>query len=252
MTVLKRKLLHASVACPHQCQYCFAKWENYRNDETLTNAPRKDLLVYPFCDAELESQDFTTVLSSIIEQSDLDKCRIVISISTKSYLQDSTLNELRAFHERLARYGGFLKVGVSFTNKSFSDIEKGAASFLERVNLLKRLTQHGIMQSVVLKPILPFVSQKEYIEILDVVSDYSDKFLLGGLYVNESTTFYKDYIRGKYEAVLREISWLNGSKWLYLDSEETQKAIKNYLIGKKKQAFASDQELVESWLEDER
>ena len=247
MSVLERKMIHASTTCPYQCQYCFSKWLNYKRPNTITEFI-DDLLIYPFCDSELEFQDYKTILFEIAEQVNLNKCRIVISISTKSYLKDDVLDELQFLHENLCKYGGGVKVSVSLTNKTFPDIEKGVASYAERIDLLKKLTNYEMKTSVIVKPILPFVSPEEYIDILDDTCSFSEKFLIGGLYVNKRTDFYKNYIQEKYETVLREVDWLDGENWLYVDSADTQKIIKNHLLAKGKAIFESDRDLIESWL----
>jgi DNA repair photolyase len=240
--------MHAAIKCHFQCQYCFSKWKKYQNHNIVNNYIGDNLFICPFCDSELEFQDYDATLLSIVEQAKLYKVRIIISISTKSYLKDTILTKLQLAHEKLSEYGGFVKISVTITNKNFPDIEPRTASYYERIRLLEKLMTYKMKTSVVIKPILPFVPSDEYIEILNEVCDFTDRFLIGGLYVDESTIFYKNYIQGKYETVTREVNWHNGEKWSYIDSTTTQNAIKNYLVNRGKKVFDSDQDLIESWL----
>jgi len=248
MSSLNKKMIHAAIRCSHQCQYCFSKWKKYRNCSTANDYTDSNLFICPFCDSELELQDYDTILLPIVEQAELYKKCIIISISTKSYLKEETLSKLQLVHEKLSRYGGFVKVSVTFTNKSYHDIEQGTASYYDRIQLLRKITTYKMKTSVVIKPILPFVSPNEYIDIVNDTCNFTDRFLIGGLYVDESTAFYKNYIQGKYEIVTREVNWLNGEKWSYVDSAIIQNIIKEHIVNLGKKVFDSEQGLIESWL----
>ncbi|MCL2321558.1 MAG: hypothetical protein FWC47_05550 [Oscillospiraceae bacterium] len=246
--ISNRVMLHSLVGCPYKCQYCFAKWEQYQNNISYIENIRNNIIIYPFCDSEVLFQNHMDNLSVIADKSIHEKKRIVISISTKSNLSKSILNDLESVHKKLKINGGFIKLGVSFSNKSIPTIEKGTTQYYERIELLRKLSEYSIKVSVVLKPILPFITVGEYIEIVNETIRFTDKYLLGGLYVQEHTDFYKHYIEGKYITTQRKVEWLTGVSWSYIDSAETQNEIKSYILSQGKFVFDSDQELVESWL----
>ena len=243
-----RMMLHALIDCPYQCQYCFAKWEKYQNNFMSIENIGNNIIIYPFCDSEILFQNYKDCLSSIVDKSINENKRIIISISTKTNLSNSILNDLELIHEKLKINSGFIKLGVSFSNKSISSIEKGTSIYWERIDLLRRLSKYSIKVAVVLKPILPFIVLNEYIEIVNDTIRFTDKYLLGGLYVQEQTGFYKKYIQDKYITELRKVNWLTGVSWLYIDSTKTQKEIEGYVLTQGKSVFNSDQELIESWL----
>lgn len=245
--VKKRLMVHSDYVCGYECKYCFAKRNDYHNSCRYTSI--EDAIVYPFCDSEILFQDYTCRLTEIVEHSKKYHERIIISISTKAKLPNEVLDFLNDISNQLACNNGFLKLSVSITNKSCNDLERGTASYEERLDLLDRIKTYQFKSSVVLKPILPFISESEYIDIVKDTSLFVNKYLIGGLYVDPTTSFYFDYIKDKYKLEQREVDWLDeGTKWDYIDSTETQKSIKAYISSIGKSVFDNDRDLIMSWL----
>lgn len=247
---LPRKLMHAKDSCPFNCQYCFAKWNdnfNYENEDN-SSFSNSTYVIYPFCDSEITSPSSKQLLSEIAHLSLNDQKQIIISISTKSSLSNVWLKDLETINKKLQENHGFVKLSVSITNKYSSQIEPGTANYSERIDLLKRLQEFNLKPSLTLKPILPFIHSSEYIEIINDAKEYIDKFLLGGLYVNSSTKFYKEYIEGKFPTQKRCVAWINNTTWEYIPSTNTQQKLMDYIISIGKEYYESDRSLIQSWL----
>jgi len=246
----ERIMMRNDIKCPYGCQYCFSKWDKFKNS-IFSNSKvinyENNIIIYPFCDSEIVFQNYSEILSNVIEYVNQSQRQIIISISTKSDLPHKILSDLELVNEILNKFNGFVKLSISITNKNFQHIEAGTSSYNERINLLKRVNDYNIMSAVTLKPILPFVPLKEYYEIIDETSDFTEKYLIGGLYVDINTDFYNNYIKNKYEVIHRKVNWLNNEIWHYVNSNQTQKLIKEYIEQRGKDYFVSDTSLIESW-----
>ncbi|GAI01245.1 unnamed protein product, partial [marine sediment metagenome] len=114
-----------------------------------------------------------------IEKSILIKDYTIISFSTKAKMNNNVIEKINLINQNLTNKNkGFIKVSVSITNKSMIDeLEPFASSFEERIETLKLLNKYKIPNSVILKPILPFIDVEEYQEIINKASKYL-RFLL--------------------------------------------------------------------------
>jgi hypothetical protein len=67
------------------------------------------------------------------------------------------------------------------------------------------------------------------------------------------TSFYNDYIKGKYITEKRKVNWLLGKPvWDYLGDEQKLKRIKDYASSLNLQIFDSDTEVIKSFVEDRK
>lgn len=222
--------------CTNQCRYCFDNWDIEKNNFDILEDYHEDVVIYPYCNNDIiDSSETLTYLKECISIQSGD--RVIISISTKNDLSSNFLEQIKGINNK-----GFVKISVSLTNKNMIDkIENKAASYSTRLDLLKKLKALGIPTSVILKPILPFISLEEYYEIIEDVKDFVENFVLGDLYVKENDDFYKSYIHDKYNINKRNVSWLkNEPSWLIVESLEKRTKIQEYLKEKGIEFYLSD------------
>jgi DNA repair photolyase len=205
-------------------------------------------LLYQFCDSEIFFQNTDVIFDKIKNLCNIYNQKIIVVFSTKSKKILDKINFIETLNTYLNKNGSFLKIGVSFTNISFPELEEGTSSFEERIDLLKKLCEYGFKLSTIIKPVLPFISDKEYINIVDTANQYTDKFLIGGLYVDVSSSFYDKYNLSNYNPILRTVHWMNDNKCYYIGSDQKQQNIKNHIISLGKEVYDSDLEMIESWI----
>jgi DNA repair photolyase len=245
----KRNFFSGKTSCPFGCLYCFADFEGFKKMELINFNEEQDtqnnvLIYYPSCDSEFI---WTREFDLFIEKLFNSEQKAIISISTKARLKESILSKIKSINEILIpRKSGFIKLSVSFSTKSrIGEIEKGTLPYIQRIDQLRVFKEMGIPSSVILKPILPFIENEEYAEIINDTSDLTMYYLLGGLYLSNNSDFYKDYIEGRYTTVQKEADWLPYKpEWVFIESGEKIAALKNYIINKGKDVSLSDVELL--------
>jgi DNA repair photolyase len=246
----KRKFFSNSTKCKLGCLYCFADIDGFKKLDILSFHTEKKgnedvLIYYPSCDTEfIWMKAFDDFIQKLIDSG----TKSIISIATKSKMGLQSLNKIGSANNLLMKNGiGFIKLSVSITNKSIiSVIEPRTSSYKERIELLKYLKENNIPSSVVLKPILPFITDHEYFEIVSDTSPFINNYLIGGLYLSKDSEFYKEYIENKFEIINKQVNWLPyNPSWLFVESTEKINTIRNYISEKNKKSFLSDQELLE-------
>ncbi len=248
---MKRKFFSGNVLCGANCSYCFAKWQNAKSKhptfavETLIKSDDDSVIIYPCCDSEFFEQCIS--LKDILK---LKNRSIYVSISTKQLINTNQLEYLKVLDNELKRQNrGFVKLSVSFSNKySIDKLEKGTATYSQRVSLLEQVQNMGIYTGAIIKPILPFITLTEYKEIIDDLA-FIKKFLLGDLYVDINSRFYKDYIEGKYDLSIRKVAWLNKPEcWNVIEDVEKKRKLYDYIEKKCCEYFESDNDLILSYI----
>lgn len=247
---LKRKFIRSKKKCPFKCSYCFAELGCYTSvSQSLSTIEFAEVkgktIIYPSCDSELFLTDsYIESLKRLISKCDTP----IISFSTKQKLCDNDLDKLFQLETELKNLDGFLKISVSISNKyMLSSIEKGTSSYEERLETVNKLQVKGIYTSVNIKPILPFISDEEYFEIVDDFGKYAEFFMLGDLYIDKTTPFgveiidnYSDFITTK------EVSWLpNSPKWLVCQSSNKVEKIKERIKSNSAYWFSSDSSFIQ-------
>lgn len=241
---MKRCFSSRKTECKGGCKYCFGKWNNYIkfiNQEFDQN----NIIIYPNCDGDFFDEYFAEEVKKLWE---ISTKNIIVSISSKFSIEDRHLNILQELNEKLRSSGrGFLKLSMSFScSDSIEDIEPNTATFAERVETAKRIIAKGIPYLTVIKPILPFISIDEYKQIIDNTVVISPYYVLGDLYVNEESSFYKEYIEGKFTINYRDVSWNNGNGiWEVIESIDLKRQIREYISESGGVALDSDMEAVE-------
>lgn len=202
-----RKLYSADHSCCSQCSYCFAKWKELYCRQPLfekAELKEKEAIIYPCCDGEFFQQNQSV---SALKQMAESMEKLYVSISTKNHMDQSMLKSICELNDFLVQNEkGFVKVAVSFAALSIDELEQGTLSYRERLELLAELSRLGLPTSVTLKPVLPFVSNEEYNDILKDCAKLVKRITIGGLYVNRNTAFFKKYIDGKYQTKPRWVS----------------------------------------------
>jgi len=244
---MNRKLYSSPKSCSFKCKYCFRTIDDYKEQEIFNSHVFYDDfdIIYPSCDSEII---INKELFDYIEKSILIKDYTIISFSTKAKINNNIIEKINLInHNLINKNKGFIKISVSITNKSMIDeLEPFASSFEERIETLKLLNEYNIPNSVILKPILPFVDIEEYEEIIDITSKYTKYFLLGGLYISKKTEFYDQYIKGKYNSIEKTVKWLdNNPKWDYIEDKEKMSVIKSYIKNKNLKYFEDDISLLQ-------
>ncbi len=248
---MKRKFFSGNVPCGASCSYCFAKWQNVESKhpifavEKLIKSDDDSVIIYPCCDSEFFEQSIP--LKDILK---LKNRFIYVSISTKQMINTNQLNYLKLLDNELKRENrGFVKLSVSFSNKYYIDrLEKGTTTYRQRVNLLEQVQNMGIYTSAIIKPILPFITLTEYKEIIDDLA-FIKKFVLGDLYVDINSRFYKEYIEGKYDVSIRKVAWLNEPEyWNVIEDVEKKRQLYEYIEKKSCEYFESDNNLILSYI----
>ncbi len=247
---IKRKL-YSSSSCKADCKYCFSKWNKVYNGQPtmLSEKIHDDIsIVYPCCDGDIiNNKKGLSELWQLVNNSK----KTIVSMSTKCILKEDIMNELVDINNYLANNEkGFVKLSISLSTKTMiKDIEENALPYARRFDLLSQMKELGFHTSVTIKPILPFVPNEEYFEILDDCRSVVDRVLIGGLYVDKSTEFYQCYIKDKYYTTKRSVQWLNGHPiWDYVDQEEKIKQIYTYGVSRNLLVFDTDVDLIKSFL----
>lgn len=246
---MKRKLYARKNSCGANCLYCFAQWGNYNqpsweSEQNFTCS--EEVVIYPCCDGDFFQQ-------SIGLDELYNKCghkKNYISISTKQDLSDEQIEMLTEINDKLIYENkGFIKIGIPFTSKSrIDEIEKGTAPYDVRKKLLSRLMEKGLNVCVVIKPLLPFISVEEYIELINDLK-FVKKFLIGDLYVDINSSFYQNYIDKSLFVQKRLVKWLDGNvTWDVIEQTEKKAAITDYINNIKCEAYESDIEVIRSFM----
>lgn len=241
---MKRCFISRISECPGMCEYCFGKWDSYLK----FSSPEKlggDTVVYPNCDGDMFDSHFDEMIQYVSALSDSN---ISVSISTKFNIDDNCLFKLKELHDHLyKKQKGIVKLSVSFScEQSIPILEKNTASYLERLELAKRICDLKIPYVTIIKPILPFIELEEYFKIIGDMIHYKPYFLLGDLYVSSNTLFYKKYIEGKYPVKTKKVSWNgNNGYWDVVESSEKKAIITQYIKSLGGMVFESDIDVIE-------
>lgn len=249
-----RILLSGQKKCPFKCLYCFADMacfdaKSLHTIEELTLQNIESKILYPACDTEL---DFTSENFANIVKTAKAVNASVVSISTKRKLSDRKLDQLVSLKSELEKINILLKYSISISTRNSLDVvEAGTASYLDRLDLARKIKKAGIVLSVNLKPILPFVPAEEYFQIIDDFIGTTPNFMLGGLYIDRESQFGKEIVAEFSEQIeSRVVDWLpTQPNWdICVDDDKIDK-ISEYVRSHGGFAFDGDQEFLSYILE---
>lgn len=248
---INRKLFSGEKSCSAKCVYCFAKWPSYVSQDTISVWRNEEIgpIVYPCCDSDTGgNMDLIQWLWRIAESNH----HIYVSISTKKAFTASLLNQYDQLNQYLREYKkGFVKISVSVTSKyRIQELEPGTDSYDCRQEFFTELQHRGFETSLVFKPVLPFISNAEYKEI---ISDYPicNYFLLGSLYVDPMSEFHRTYICDKYDIEEKEVPWLDARPcWKYVSQDVKLQELSHFIRVQGKSAFYTDTDLISKMIND--
>ncbi|GAA4065110.1 hypothetical protein GCM10023065_15970 [Microbacterium laevaniformans] len=177
--------------CRFGCTYCFAQFAQYEQPRTLSELQAEPTLardvdvIYPACDTDLFARsDFEEILQTVA------KFGKSISISTKASIGRRAVAALQATTVQLEKSGAVLKVGVSVSTKySVAEIEPRTPGYRSRVRSLAQLKSAGIANSLVFRPLLADVSDREYEEIMRDCEGLTERILLGDEWLDAGDRF---------------------------------------------------------------
>lgn len=248
-----RKFLSANIPCEAGCKYCFAKWAGYNRQPALgfesENVDSDRVILYPCCDGDFFDQ--VELVENVKHYTESHR-KVYVSLSSKIRPTDEKIMQLLGLHEWLVRADkGFVKFAISLSNRTLLDeIEPATMSYEERIKLASYINSLGLPLSLTIKPVLPFITEEEYDSILNDFSPYLNRVLLGGLYVNKTSSFYADYLHNDYICAKRKVAWLlDHPDWDYVEDAELMKKIKISAQKLGMQAFDSDSSVVKSLIE---
>lgn len=229
--------------CKAKCKYCFGKWDTYikfPDTETVND----DTIIYPNCDGDAFDVNWGELKEKVRK---LSAKNIVVSISTKFNISDDIIKDLEEVNQVLQKNNGMLKISVSFScEKSIEILEKNTATYSERINLIKKFTEKNIPYFTIIKPVLPFIDFSEYKKIIDDTVSLSPYYVIGDLYVDMESQFYREYIKGtNYMVERKNISW-NGENgaWTVVTDDQLKDRIKRYIMQLGGQVFESDKDAI--------
>lgn len=242
-----RKLCPAQLPCSAGCKYCFSTWSNYQksafNEDIELGS--KSILIYPCCDGDYFMQ---SGMNETIKRYSEKFKYIYVSISSKIEPSKESLKSLFSLNEWLLSTGrGMVKYASSISTVSMiNEIEPNTMSYEKRYEIASKFKENGITVSLTLKPVMPFISGEEYCSIVEKYSELTKYVVIGGLYVNKDTDFYRSYIMSQYDTIKRRVSWLpNKPLWDYLEPREQMEQIKEYCFSRSISLFESDNLLFE-------
>lgn len=229
--------------CRAKCKYCFGKWNTYIKFADTENI-KDNTIIYPNCDGDAFDVNWRDLIKKI---RNLPAKNIVVSISTKFNLDDKIINDIAKLDQILQRKKGMLKISVSFScEQSIPVIEKNTATYAERINLVKKITEKNIPYFTVIKPVLPFIDFNEYKKIIDDTIALSPYYVIGDLYVNTESYFFHEYIENmNYRMEQKNVSW-NGEngEWMVVRNDKLRNEIKKYIMQLGGRVFESDKDAI--------
>lgn len=213
--------------CKNNCIYCFSKTKIYQKNKNFYDLKldKKEYIIYPFCDDEIIiDTNFEKKLKEIINDSNY----IILSFSTKNIINEKLIKKILDIDKLLkSKNKWFLKISITITTKSkIDEIEKWTCSFDNRLENLEILNKNQILNSVIIKPILPFLDISEYIEIVSETSKFTKNFMLWWLYFTKEMWIFDKYIKNNFSYKEKQLNWLEiKQKYYSIEQREKKKKL---------------------------
>jgi DNA repair photolyase len=236
-----RALTYSGIACPLNCNYCFALDAIYEgnncgellSDEQLVllkQLPQEITTIRLGCDTEFlyNEREAAETLNRLVE---IGKN---ISIITKLSVDDSLMGILAEVNNKLQTNGNHMEFAVSLTcTTSKEKWEPNAASIDERIETVRRASSAGIETTVVIRPLIPTIAPSEIDEIIDATKDYVIGYHSGPLYLkrlSEDTITVDEVIQHRclVSEEVEQVHWMpDGNKFLKIESPELMAYLRN-------------------------
>lgn len=227
--------------CKGMCEYCFGKRRDYKKFME-PYVIEDNTILYPNCDGDFFDYNYEEMLEYIKQ---LTTKNLIVSISTKFDISNEKLKKCMDLNNYLKTHNdGFLKISVSFSCENhLPEIEKNTSTYVQRLELIKRIIEHNIPYINIIKPILPFIDFSEYKKIIDDTIIYCPYYILGDLYFEQNSAFYNKYLKESNNIISeKKPSWNgNNGAWLEVSNKELKNKIMTYIDKKEGKVFDSDE-----------
>ena len=172
--------------CPYSCAFCyvksgFNKYPNFNIDEIIsylkTNR-KKYNIIYISGDTDSFAPPRTSkaieLLEKISKSIDVD-----ITFTTRTVFKNEDIKKLKNINDymKMKNYKLIASISISRLNSSEFIEPKPIPKPEERIELIKRLKENGIYTMLAVRPFLPIIDSKEYIEIIKRCKNYVDAVL---------------------------------------------------------------------------
>ncbi len=172
--------------CPYSCAFCyvksgFNKYPNFNIDEIIsylkTNR-KKYNIIYISGDTDSFAPPRTSkaieLLEKISKSIDVD-----ITFTTRTVFKTEDIKRLKNISDymKTKNYKLIASISISRLNSSEFIEPKPIPKPEERIELIKRLKENGIYTMLAVRPFLPIIDSKEYIEIIKRCKNYVDAVL---------------------------------------------------------------------------
>ena len=172
--------------CPYSCAFCyvksgFNKYPNFNIDEIIsylkTNR-KKYNIIYISGDTDSFAPPRTSkaieLLEKISKSIDVD-----ITFTTRTVFKTEDIKRLKNISDYMKTKNYKLIASISISRLYSSEFiePKPIPEPEERIELIKKLKENGIYTMLAVRPFLPIIDSKEYIEIIKRCKNYVDAVL---------------------------------------------------------------------------
>ena len=246
---MRRIVQGLSKKCLFDCIYCFVddtyetNGQDELNDEILENIE----LIQPFCDYDVFACENCNWEKEIWNYTKYGK---IISFATKAYVSKSKAQVLGNINRFLLSQGAFLHVGVTITTITDVEIiEKNTPDINKRIESLKNLSAVGIDCSVIMRPLLPTLTQNDIEYIIDSTRDFCSNYVYGPLYLNDEMKRYLESKNICVDTIEHRAEWRkNGPICRILDTSKSarvERELIDYCRKSKVKCLASNDDAVD-------
>jgi DNA repair photolyase len=199
--------------CPFKCIYCFVENRDYHKSKAIDRESFAEIkafagssdVIQPACDTELLlNPNWRALLLELV------RLRKNISFATKLDIKDEDADFLSDINQLLQLSGHILNVGVTIVKTTdYKEIEPYAPAPVLRVETLKKLYERGIATNVIIRPVMPTLTNKEVEYIIASTHNFCFGYLIGPLYLNNAVQNYLARHQIVAETVVKAPSWNN-------------------------------------------
>lgn len=198
-------------------------------------------LIQPACDTEfLLHPNWRELLTRI------SNLGVNVSFATKLNIADDDLLFLSEINNKLMANGSILNIGVTIIKlEQHMELEPLAPTPKQRMKTLEKLHSNGIPCNVILRPIFPTLTLDEINNLIFLTKEFSDGYLIGPLYINQSTN---EYLQKHNIVVVPQTKfpmWNQGKEMKVLYCNEIMVKIAEVAANHDKQVFFSNRQCVD-------
>ncbi len=172
--------------CPYNCAFCYVKsgFEKYLKLDIkdiidfLEKNKDKYNIVYISGDTDSFAPPRTELAIELINRIS-DSFNVDITFTTRTVFNDKELNELKIINNKLKKKNLKLIASISISRLYSADFLEPfpIPTPSERIEMLRKLKKCGIYTILAVRPFLPIIKSKEYIDIIEKSKKYVDVVL---------------------------------------------------------------------------